>query len=116
MALNSNKPAQFNQKAEFGITKSVLNKNTGNYVASFVPQFTLWCRHNTRSFVRQYQNNGHSEKDTPVIVVRHSNRVTDALLVRYRTQLYKIADISVDDSNIVITYDYLTLEKTEKVG
>lgn len=116
MKLNSNAPVQFNKKAEFGTIESILNKNTGNYVAHFVAQFTLWCRHNTRSFSRQYQNTGKSEKDTPVIVIRHDNRVTDALLVRYQGQRYQIHDISPDDSNNAITYDYVTLEKVKKVG
>lgn len=116
MVLNSNTPAQFNQKASFGTVKSVLNENTGNYVPTFIAQFTLWCRHNTRSFSRQYQNNGKAEKDSPVIVVRHNSKITDALLVKYQDVQFKISDISIDDSNNFIAYDYLTLEKVKKVG
>ncbi|QHV91714.1 head-tail joining protein [Lacticaseibacillus paracasei] len=48
------------------------------------------------------------------IIVRHDERNTRQLQARLDGIVYNIADVSPDDSNNYIKYDYLTLIKVTK--
>lgn len=106
------KPYMFNQKAHFGTYKTVTNENNGQNTTNFVDLFSLWCAPITRTLNQRFQLQGTDLSDTITIAVRHNTRVKkdNSIIVRYRDDDYRIVDLSVDDSNNINTFDYLTLE------
>lgn len=113
MAINSPAPAKFSKRAEFGKNKLVHNPNTGANVSQFVTVFTLWCMPYTRSIYQQIMLTP-EQLDQPVIIVRHNPKISADMLVKYNGVQYTITNISPDDSNTPIAYDYLTLRKKGK--
>lgn len=114
MALNKLTPAAFNKQADFGTVTTKVNLNTGtNNQKVFKPELILWCAPYTRSLNQSYLL-APELQNTIVIVVRHNSKINDALKVNYQGTLYSIADLSIDDSNTYIAYDYVTLRKIVK--
>lgn len=115
MALNKFSPEQFNRQAQFGTALPTINPNTGASETQFKPQFALWCmafRTNTQNVSLL----GTDFEDTIQIVIRHNPLIEKDLLVKYQDQLYQIVNLSLDDSNKIVTYDILTLQINERVG
>lgn len=113
MPLNNIQPYSLNKKAYFGKNKLVHNPNTGANVTKFVDLFTLWCCPYTRPISQQISLTP-EQLDQPVIIVRHNVKISIDMLVKYNETQYTITNISSDDSNKIIAYDYLTLRKKGK--
>lgn len=109
-------PSMFNKRIEFGTVKSVEDDNTGDYKETFVSQFSLWAYPNKRTLNQQYQLLGTNLTDTIVLIIRHNSNVNDSLKLKYNGQQYDILDVSSDDSLNYMSYDYLTVKLTSKVG
>lgn len=109
MALNNVSISSLNKKAYFYITKSVHNPHTGANSSQLVLAMTLWCMPYTRGIAQQSSLTP-EQLDQPVIIVRHNPNVTEQMKVKYNDKIYNIVNISPDDSNQIITYDYLTLK------
>lgn len=104
------KPHQFNHKVYFGSFKTFINENSGNLNDGFVSDFSLWCSPYMRSINQRFSLEGTKLADTITIIVRHNKRINNKLIVQYKGDLYKIVDLSIDDSNSYLKYDYLTLK------
>lgn len=108
------KPSNFVKKVEFGTVKSVLNKNTGQKVPSFVAT-TSQMRYapRSRSITQSDSIFGTSIQDTKIIAVRHNDSLTDDLKVRFvkTGKVHDIKYISSDESNTPIAFDYVTIHK-----
>ena len=104
-------PYLFSKHAEFGITKSILNKNSGVNEPKFVKQFILHVYPQKRTLDMQYRALGTNYQNAITLVVRHTHRINDQLKVRYDGELYQIINISSDDSANYQTYDFLTLQR-----
>lgn len=113
MALNNISIYSLNKKAIFCTSKVVHNPKTGVNNEQLVPELTLWCMPYTRT-IGQQASLAPEQLDQPVIVVRHNRKVTAQMKVKYNGIDYNIANISPDDSNRIITYDYITLKKVAK--
>lgn len=105
------KPADFNHKADFGTVESVQNLNNGSIKKSFVKQFSLWYAPNTRTLNQQYQIQGTELDNTKVIVVRHNTAVEGINVVQIDGVMYDVVQYSPDESNAIITYDFVTLKR-----
>ena len=110
MALNNISISSFNKKAYFYVTKSVHNPHTGANSSQLVLALTLWCMPYTRGIVQQ-SGLTPEQLDQPIIIVRHNPKITAQMQVKYDDRTYSIVNISPDDTNQIITYDYLTLKK-----
>lgn len=106
-------PYLFNKTADFGITKSTTNENTGVSESEFDKQFTLHVYPQKRSLDMQYRALGTDYQDARTLVIRRNKRVTQSLRVKYEGKEYKIISISPDDSANYQTYDFLTLQSVE---
>ncbi|AVO66254.1 phage head closure protein [Weissella cibaria] len=105
------KPADFNRKVDFGTVESVQNPNNGSIKKSFVKQFSLWYAPKTRTLNQQYQIQGTALDNTKVIVVRHNIAVEGIKVVQIDGVMYDIVQYSPDESNTIITYDFVTLKR-----
>ena len=81
-----------------------------------MPQFTLHYAPKTRTLNQVYALSGSKLMDSKVITIRHNPKVITNMLVQVPDGLYKIVSNSVDDSNQLNTYDYLTIQLMEKGG
>jgi SPP1 family predicted phage head-tail adaptor len=113
MAINKLIPANFSKRVEFGINKMVHNSNTGVNISKFETKISCWCMPYTRSIYQQISLTP-EQLDEPVIVVRHNAKISPEMLVKYNDIQYIITNISADDSNTTIAYDYITLRKKGK--
>ncbi|MGC2920928.1 phage head closure protein [Leuconostoc mesenteroides subsp. dextranicum] len=108
------KPSNFIGKVEFGTVKSVLNKNTGQKVPSFVSS-TIQMRYATRSRSITQSDSifGTSIQETKIIAVRHNESLTENLKVRFvkTGKVHDIKYISSDESNTPVSFDYITITK-----
>ncbi|WP_367341787.1 phage head closure protein [Limosilactobacillus sp.] len=96
------------ERALFGTTKSVPNRNLGSSNEYFVPQFEVWCGEYTNTQTQTYSNLGTDIDVDLVIVIRHNPQVNDKkILVRYKGVVYKISAINSDDQ--VNAFDTVTL-------
>ena len=66
------------------------------------------------SLTQQYTLVGTRLDNSITIIVRHDARNINQKQARLDGIVYEISDISSDDSNDTIRYDYLTLVKTTK--
>ena len=105
------KPSDFNRKADFGTVESVQNPNNGSIKKSFVKQFSLWYASKTRTLNQQYQIQGTALDNTKVIVVRHNPAVEGIKVAQIDGVMYDIVQYSPDESNAIITYDFVTLKR-----
>ena len=67
----------------------------------------------TRTNTQNVSLLGTDFEDTIQIVIRHNPLIDKGLLVQYQDQLYQIVNLSLDDSNQIVTYDILTLQINE---
>lgn len=104
------KPYQFNKKAEFGTVKSKQLEN-GNTIKEFVPELTLHYMNWKRSIAQDNSIYGTDLEDTVMIVIRHNPKVNTKIECRLNGIVYDIVMDNVDDSNLYITYDILTLRE-----
>lgn len=109
------KPSDFNQKISFCSTENVQDDN-GNYSEELVPVISLWCMPHNRSLNQQYQIMDTALSDTVMVVVRHNPKINDTYVVKYQGNQYEVVSISSDESNQILTYDYITLRKVKKAG
>lgn len=106
-------PYLFNKRAEFGVTKSILNKNSGVNEPHFVKQFSLHVYPQKRTLDMQYRALGTNYQNAITLVVWHTHRINDQLEVKYDGEKYRIINISSDDSANYQTYDFLTLQRID---
>ena len=106
-------PYLFSERADFGTTKSILNENSGVNEPKFVKQFILHVYPQKRTLDMQYRALGTNYQNAITLVVRHTHRINDQLEVKYAGELYKIINISSDDSANYQTYDFLTLQRID---
>ncbi|MDC2804831.1 phage head closure protein [Leuconostoc suionicum] len=108
------KPSNFIGKVEFGTVKSVLNKNTGQKVPTFVVS-TSKMRYapRSRSITQSDSIFGTSIQETKIIAVRHNESLTENLKVRFvkTGNVHDIKYISSDESNTPVSFDYITITK-----
>ena len=105
------KPSDFNRKADFGTVVSRQNPNNGSIKKTFVKQFSLWYAPKTRTLNQQYQIQGTALENTKVIVVRHNPAVEGVKVAQIDGVMYDIVQYSPDESNAVIAYDFVTLQR-----
>lgn len=105
------RPAQFNRKVDFGNVESSQNPNNGSIKKTFVKAFSLWCAPRHRTLNQQYQIQGTALDNTKVIVVRHNKAVEGIKMAQIDGVMYDIVQYSPDESNAIISYDFVTLKR-----
>ncbi|MHC3386058.1 phage head closure protein [Lacticaseibacillus paracasei] len=107
------KPSDFSRKVDLGSPQSH-KTGAGINVTSFVPVYSLHFKQQKRTLTQQYTLVGTRLDNSITIIVRHDARNINQKQARLDGVVYDISDISPDDSNDAIRYDYLTLVKTTK--
>ena len=110
------RPYLFNAIADFGSVVSKTNRHTGMQVPTFVKKFSLHVYLQKTTLNRLYAQFGTQYQDSITLVINHNPAVNDQLRVKYNGQLYKIINVSSDDSANYQTYDFLSLQKLERTG
>lgn len=105
------KPSDFNRKADFGTVESKQNPNNGSIKKTFVKAFGLWYAPKTRTLNQQYQVQGTSLDNTKLIVVRHNAALENIKTAQIDGVMYDIVQYSPDESNSIISYDFVTLKR-----
>jgi SPP1 family predicted phage head-tail adaptor len=106
-------PADFSKTVELGSPQSH-RTGAGLNISTFVPAYTLHYKQQKRTLTQQYTLVGTRLDNSVTIITRHDARNVFQQQARISGTLYNIADVSPDDSNNVIRYDYLTLIKITK--
>lgn len=107
------KPSDFSRTVELGSPKSHPT-GAGLNISSFVPAYSLHYKQQKRTLTQQYTLVGTRLDNSITIITRHDARNAAQQQARLDGIVYDIADVSPDDSNDAIRYDYLTLVKTTK--
>ncbi|WP_203623344.1 phage head closure protein [Lacticaseibacillus sp. 866-1] len=107
------KPSDFSRTIDLGSPQSH-RTGAGINVTSFVPVYSLHFKQQKRTLTQQYTLVGTRLDNSITIIVRHDARNINQKQARLYGVVYDISDISPDDSNDAIRYDYLTLVKTTK--
>ncbi|WP_369526427.1 phage head closure protein [Lacticaseibacillus paracasei] len=107
------KVADFSRKVDLGSPQSH-KTGAGINIASFVPAYSLHYKQQKRTLTQQYTLVGTRLDNSITIITRHDTRNAAQQQARLGGIVYDIADVSPDDSNDAIRYDYLTLTKTTK--
>ena len=107
------KAADFSHKVDLGSPRSY-KTGAGINLTSFVPAYSLHYKQQKRTLTQQYTLVGTRLDNSITIIVRHDTRNASQKQARLDGVVYDISDISPDDSNDAIRYDYLTLVKTTK--
>lgn len=107
------KPSDFSRKVDLGSPKSH-KTGAGINITSFVPAYSLHYKQQKRTLTQQYTLVGTRLDNSITIITRHDDRNAAQQQARLGGIVYDIADVSPDDSNDAIRYDYLTLVKTTK--
>lgn len=105
------KPSDFNRKIEFGTVKSIQNPNNGSIKKQFIKEFSLWYAPKTRTLNQQYQLQGTELDNTRLVVVRHTQALESSKVAQIDNVMYDVTQYSPDESNAIITYDYVTLKR-----
>lgn len=105
------KPSDFNRKIEFGSVKSIQNPNNGSIKKQFVKELSLWYAPKTRTLSQQYQLQGTELDNTRLIVVRHTQALENYKVAQIDNVMYDVTQYSPDESNAIITYDFVTLKR-----
>lgn len=105
------KPSDFNHKVDFGTVESKQNPNNGSIKKAFVKSFSLWYAPKTRTLNQQYQIQGTALDNTKVIVVRHNKALENIKVAQIDGVMYDVVQYSPDESNAIITYDFVTLKR-----
>lgn len=106
-------PADFSKTVELGNPQSH-RTGAGLNVSSFVPAYKLHYKQQKRTLTQQYTLIGTRLDNSVTVIVRHDERNTAQQQARIDNVVYNVADVSPDDSNNAIRYDYLTLIKITK--
>ncbi|MDN4555195.1 phage head closure protein [Lacticaseibacillus paracasei] len=107
------KPSDFSRKVDLGSPQSH-KTGAGINVTSFVPTYSLHFKQQKRTLTQQHTLVGTRLDNSITVIVRHDIRNASQQQARIDGIVYDISDISPDDSNDAIRYDYLTLVKTTK--
>ncbi|WP_432365586.1 phage head closure protein [Lacticaseibacillus paracasei] len=107
------KAADFSRKVDLGSPKSHTT-GAGLNITSFVPAYSLHFKQQNRTLTQQYTLVGTRLDNSITIIVRHDARNVEQKQACLDGITYDISDISPDDSNNAIRYDYLTLTKVTK--
>lgn len=107
------KVADFSRKVDLGSPQSH-KTGAGINITSFVPAYSLHYKQQKRTLTQQYTLVGTRLDNSITIITRHDDRNAAQQQARLGGIVYDIADVSPDDSNDAIRYDYLTLTKTTK--
>ncbi len=107
------RPHQLNNRLEFGKIIEVTNPNTGFPVKAFKAEFSLWGAFRTRTLNQLFAANQAGLQDTRTIAVRHNTKLNDELRVRINSDIYRIVNISPDDTNGFLAFDFITVEKID---
>lgn len=107
------KPSDFSRTVELGNPQSH-KTGAGVNVTSFVPAYFLHFKQQKRTLTQQYSLIGTRLDSSITIIVRHDTRNASQKQARLDGVVYDISDISPDDGNDYIRYDYLTLTKVTK--
>lgn len=105
---------RLNKRVQFGTVKSVQNLINGTTQQKFVPLFTVWCGDYTLTISNTISLTGTTSTTNKLIVVRHDERITTALLAILDGITYKVAGISSDSE--LNAYDVITLTKVNGHG
>ena len=106
-------PSDFSKTVELGSPKS-RPTGAGLNLSSFVPAYTLHFKQQKRTLTQEYTLIGTRLDNSITIITRHDDRNASQQQARIDNVVYNIADVSPDDSNNIIRYDYLTLVKITK--
>lgn len=106
-------PSDFSKTVELGSPVSH-RTGAGLNVSSFAPAYILHFKQQKRTLTQQYLLVGTRLDNSLVIITRHDDRNIAQQQARIDGTVYDIADVSPDDSNNAIRYDYLTLLKITK--
>ncbi|KRL36618.1 hypothetical protein FD20_GL001161 [Liquorilactobacillus uvarum DSM 19971] len=110
------KPYQMIKKCSLGKIEDVRNQYTGVTKPVFSTVRDVHYAQVKRSLTQKYLISlGSSLNDTIMIAIQHQD-MTDIKLVKMNEVVYDIEDNSIDDSNVYIKYDILTLQENTKVG
>lgn len=106
------KPTDFNKRAVFGAFE-IIEDDIGNQKqGGFKGEFTRHYKTTKRTFEQEYSVQATKYEDTTTIVVRHGKPISDQWIVKLADgNFYEIVTISPDDSNNVITYDFVTIKR-----
>lgn len=107
------KAADFSRIVELGVPQSH-KTGAGLNISSFTPAYTLHFKQQKRTLTQQYTLVGTRLDNSITIITRHDARNAAQQQARIDGIVYDIADVSPDDSNDAIRYDYLTLVKITK--
>lgn len=107
------KAADFSRTVDLGSPQSH-KTGAGVNVTNFVLAYSLHFKQQKRTLTQQYTLVGTRLDNSITIIVRHDTRNVSQKQARLDGVVYDISDISPDDSNDAIRYDYLTLVKTTK--
>ena len=107
------KPSDFSRMVDLGSPQSH-KTGAGINITSFVPAYSLHFKQQKRTLTQQYTLVGTRLDNSITIITRHDVRNASQQQARIDGIVYDISDISPDDSNDAIRYDYLTLVKTTK--
>ncbi|GEK06651.1 phage head closure protein [Schleiferilactobacillus harbinensis] len=106
-------PSDFSKTVELGVPVSH-RTGAGLNISVFSPAYILHFKQQKRTLSQQYTLIGTRLDNSVTVIVRHDDRNTAQQQARIDGIVYDIADISPDDSNNIIRYDYLTLIKITK--
>ena len=102
-------------KAKFGVPAETENA-MGVTISGFKELFTLHYAKIQLTFNQRYGALGTSLHNKIIIAVRHNPKIKQPMLVKLsENEEYEIVDISTNNDDY-ISYDLLTLQKTDKVG
>lgn len=88
----------------------------GVNVPSFVDELTLHYAKVNLTIMQRYGTTGSTLEHSTIIAIRHNPKVKEPMLVKLADDnTYRITNVSTNDDDY-ISYDLLTLEKTDKVG
>lgn len=107
------KPSDFSRKVDLGSPKSH-KTGAGINLTSFVPAYSLHFKQQKRTLTQQYTLVGTRLDNSITIITRHDDRNAAQQQARINGIVYDVADVSPDDSNDAIRYDYLTLVNITK--
>jgi SPP1 family predicted phage head-tail adaptor len=107
------KPSDFSRTVELGNPQSH-RTGAGLNISTFVPAYSLHFKTQKRTLTQQYTLVGTRLDNSITIITRHDGRNAVQQQARIGGIVYDISDVSPDDSNNAIRYDYLTLVKITK--
>lgn len=106
--------SRLNKRVQFGTVKTVQNLINGTTKQQFVPLFTVWYGQYTLTINNTISLTGTTAATNELIVTRHDERITTALLALLDGITYKVAGISSDSE--LNAYDVVTLTKVNGHG